>query len=51
MLPVPDPHPLIPDDPQNADCSNEPKPPTSSFFLFVLNRPPAFSMCLPKTSV
>ena len=45
-------HPSLPSpvDPQNAEFSYEPKPPTSSFFLFVLNRPPTLSMCLPNTS-
>src|SRR5262249_56131860 len=51
MLPVvPPPQPFRPPEPQNADCSYEPKPPTSSFFLFVLTTAPPLSTRFPTTS-
>ena len=50
MLPVVEPQPLRPDDPQNAEFWEEPLPLESSFFAFVLPRTPALKKCLPKTA-
>ena len=51
MLPVFEPQPSSPAEPQKRECWLEPLPIVSSFFLLKLASTPAFRKCLPKTFV